>query len=159
MIRRPASVPSSPRRPVFVLVIPTSSCRDARSVRPSPSSPHRPVGTHDLCVRPRQSETSSRSFDNGRSDRASLQDSVTASVKWECVRCRTRVTASSRWFGDRRPPARHFRDSLQGDVTTDATIIQSWLHIKTRLCRGKVISTWIFRNLHVENKKFFGGMK
>ena len=35
-------------------------CRDARSVRP-------------LC----QSETSSRSFDNGRTDRASLQDSVT----------------------------------------------------------------------------------
>ena len=45
--------------------------------------PRRPVGTHDLCVRPRQSETSSRSFDNGRTDRASLQDSVTASIKSE----------------------------------------------------------------------------
>ena len=73
--------------------------------------PRRPVGTHDLCVRPRQSETSSRSFDNGRTDRASLQDSVTASIKSEgrtlCERLQHRSIN-----GDGRPPARHSRASL-----------------------------------------------
>ena len=38
-------------------------------------------------------------------------------------------------------------------------IIWNWLHIETAQCRGKVILTWIFRNPHVENKKFLGGMK
>ena len=87
---------------------PTSSCFRPRHPHvvlfSSSSSPPCPVGTHDLCVRcvksysivvltgmdaqivrPLQSETSSRSFDNGRTDRASLQDSVTASVESECV--------------------------------------------------------------------------
>ena len=40
-----------------------------------------------------------------------------------------------------------------------ATIIYNWLHIETAQYRGKVIPTWIFRNPHVENKKFLGGMK
>ena len=85
--------------------------------------PRRPVGTHGLCVHPRQSETSSRSFDNGRSDRASLQDS---SLCVHCVksysvvvltgtdalsldtlerpyRIQSRLVSSS-WFDNGRPP-------------------------------------------------------
>ena len=70
---------------------PTSSCRDARSVRPLRQKlQHRGIngdGRSDraslqyssLCVRCVKSynvqATKSRSFDNGRSDRASLQDS------------------------------------------------------------------------------------
>ena len=55
------------RRPVFVpRQSEMSSCRDARSVRPSP------LKVTELYV---------LSFDNGRTDRASLQDSVTASIE------------------------------------------------------------------------------
>ncbi len=44
------------------------------------------VGRHGPCVRPRQSETSSRSFDNGRTGRASLQRATRL-----CVRRRTAI--------------------------------------------------------------------
>ena len=84
------------------------------------------------------------SFGWNRADALYVMSSSKPRLSLMCSSCKSDYDASALSGQIRRPLA---------------TIIYIQIHIDTVLCRGKVISTWIFQNLHVENKKFFGGMK